>query len=195
MYPDAVLMETLSAEVGLPVGTMPTFAALSMDDGALAATFLSAHCQCEVSLDPLEREGMVADALMGLLQRHATGVQRRVERAPAGLSMKRAVAFIHDCYSENLTLDRLAEAAGVSRYAVLRAFRREMCMPPYAFVTQVRIERAKQLLREGVNIASVSQRVGFADQSHLTRHFKRLLGVTPGAYARGTRERNSSISP
>jgi len=95
--------------------------------------------------------------------------------------------FIQDCYSERLTLDRLAEAAGVSRYAVLRAFRRDVGIPPYAFVTQVRVDHAKRLLREGVAVSAVSQRVGFADQSHLTRHFKRLMGVTPGAYARGAR--------
>ena len=195
MYPDAALIETLAAEAGLPAGTMPTFAALSVHDVALAEAFVRAHRQCEMLLDPLERDGIVADVLIALLHRHATGAARRAKRPPSGPSMQRAVAFIHDCYAESLTLDRLAEAAGVSRYAVLRAFRREMGMPPYAFVTQVRIERAKRLLREGVSLGAVSQRVGFADQSHLTRHFKRLLGVTPGAYARGTCARWRSIAP
>jgi AraC-like DNA-binding protein len=187
MYPDAALLSTLATEVGLPDGTVPTFDALYVSDARLAAAFARAHRRCEAELDPLEREGTVADFLMTLIRRHATGAERHVERLHSGPAMQRAVECIRECYAERLTLDRLAEAAGISRYAVLRAFRREVGIAPYSFVTQLRVEHAKRLLREGVAIAAVSQRVGFADQSHLTRHFKRLLGVTPGAYVRGAR--------
>jgi len=55
-------------------------------------------------------------------------------------------------------------------------------MPPHAFQTQVRIARAKNLLREGHSISHVATMTGFVDQSHLTRHFKRLVKLTPGQY-------------
>jgi AraC-like DNA-binding protein len=55
-------------------------------------------------------------------------------------------------------------------------------MPPHAFQTQARIARAKTLLRQGRAISEVARLTGFADQSHLTRHFKRLVKLTPGEY-------------
>jgi AraC-like DNA-binding protein len=58
-------------------------------------------------------------------------------------------------------------------------------MSPYAYLTQIRVERAMALLQAGARVAAVAQRVGFTDQSHLTRKFKRFVGITPAAFARG----------
>ena len=187
MYPSADLFATLAFEVGLPAGAMPAFPALSMSDAGLADAFVRGHRRCEAELDPLEDEGRVADLLMAVLQRHAIVSKSRMERSPPARAIERAMEYIQDCYSRPITLNGVAEAAGLSRYAVLRAFRREVGIAPYSFVTQVRIEHAKRLLLAGVGIADVSQRIGFSDQSHLTRHFKRLVGVTPGAFARAAR--------
>ena len=60
-------------------------------------------------------------------------------------------------------------------------------MPPHAFQTQVRVARAKALLLRGWPISQAAAHTGFADQSHLTRHFKRLVGVTPGQYRQGSK--------
>ncbi|MEW6734220.1 MAG: helix-turn-helix domain-containing protein, partial [Acidobacteriota bacterium] len=66
---------------------------------------------------------------------------------------------------------------------LIRAFRNEVGIPPYVYLTQVRIEKAKKLLAKGAPIAEVAVAVGFADQSHLNRFFKRIIGITPGRYA------------
>ena len=92
-----------------------------------------------------------------------------------------------DCVADRITLDDLARALGLTRYFVLRAFRQATGIPVSAYLTQIRVERAKQLLQADLPIATAAQRVGFADQSHLTRHFGRLVGVTPGVFARGAR--------
>lgn len=187
MYPDPDLLATLAGELGQGGAAIPSFGALVVDDPRLAAAFVGAHRGCEAEEDALQREGRVAEVLLALLRRHSTARRRRAERPPLGPPVRRATEFIRECFAERLTLDRLAEAAGVSRYAVLRAFRREVGIAPYSYVIQVRIEEASRLLRSGVPVAAVSQGVGFADQSHLTRHFRRIVGVTPGVYARGTR--------
>jgi AraC-like DNA-binding protein len=184
MYPSAALITTLAAEVGLLAGEMPSFAQLYARDAELADAFLHTHRECEEGLDPLELESRVAEVLMAVLRRRATGARRAAGRLAPNHAVRRAMDYIEDCYAGRITLDDVANAAGLNRYAVLRAFRRELGIAPYAFVTQVRIERAKRLLREGVSISMASQRVGYADQSHLTRHFRRLMGVTPGAFAR-----------
>ena len=67
---------------------------------------------------------------------------------------------------------------------MLRVFRASVGLPPHAFLTRVRILHAQALIRAGVSLTRVALDTGFSDQSHLIRHFKRALGVTPGAYAR-----------
>jgi AraC-like DNA-binding protein len=56
-------------------------------------------------------------------------------------------------------------------------------MPPHAYLTHLRIQRAKELLTEGVRASDLAPRVGLYDQSQLTRHFRRIVGVTPARYA------------
>src|SRR6202008_1114252 len=69
-------------------------------------------------------------------------------------------------------------------YALVRAFSKEVGMPPHAYQTYVRVLRARELIALGRRLSSVALDVGFTDQSHLSRNFKRGLGVTPGRYAR-----------
>ncbi|MPY32588.1 helix-turn-helix transcriptional regulator, partial [Streptomyces adustus] len=80
------------------------------------------------------------------------------------------------------SLADLATALGLSRYQLLRAFRTAMGVPPYAWLAQYRVARARGLLESGLRPAEVAPLVGFADQAHLTRWFRRVLGVTPAAY-------------
>jgi AraC-like DNA-binding protein len=82
------------------------------------------------------------------------------------------------------TLNALASDLGVHPTQLIRAFGREHGMPPHRYVTGRRIDRARRLLLDGMPPADVATGVGFYDQAHLTRHFRRTLGVTPAAYAR-----------
>jgi AraC-like DNA-binding protein len=187
MYVGAELMGEIAGDVGLPAGTLPAFPGLCLPDPELADAFVRTHRQCEATADALERDAIVVELLLAVVQRHAAGRRGRMDRPAPNSAVHRVQQYIRECYARRITLDMLAAVAGVSRYAVLRAFRRDVGIAPYEYVTQSRVEHAKRLLRQGAPIATVSQQVGFADQSHLTRHFKRLLGVTPGTFARGTR--------
>ncbi|WP_046710072.1 helix-turn-helix transcriptional regulator, partial [Streptomyces europaeiscabiei] len=85
------------------------------------------------------------------------------------------------------SLADLATDLGLSRYQLLRAFRTTMGMPPYAWLAQHRVSRARGLLEAGARPAEVAGQVGFADQAHMTRWFRRVLGVTPAAYRTSVR--------
>jgi AraC-like DNA-binding protein len=85
-----------------------------------------------------------------------------------------------------VTLRALARFAGLSAFHLCRVFREAVGMPPHAYQTQIRVRRAKSLLAAGVPIARAAAEAGFYDQSHLTRHFKRIVGLTPGRYVVGT---------
>jgi AraC-like DNA-binding protein len=98
----------------------------------------------------------------------------------------RGTARMRECLNEegiDVDLTTLAERAGLSRFQALRAFKRRYGLPPHAYQMCLRISRACRMLRSGAATADVALACGFADQSHLNRHFKRIVGVPAGQYA------------
>jgi AraC family transcriptional regulator len=95
--------------------------------------------------------------------------------------LRAVLEYIHEHLDAELCLDQLAAVAHVSPYHFARLFKKSTGLPPHQYVIARRIERAKELLRERerLPLAEVAAEVGFACQSHFTRHFKRLVGVTP----------------
>jgi AraC-like DNA-binding protein len=99
-------------------------------------------------------------------------------------SVRRALEHLRDRFDAEVTLDSLADHAGTDKFHLCRAFRAQVGLPPHAYLTRLRIVRAKELLAAGVKPSEVAPRVGLYDQSQLNRHFRRLVGMTPSAYAR-----------
>ena len=83
-----------------------------------------------------------------------------------------------------MDLDALAEMAGADKFHLCRAFTKEIGIPPYKFLTHLRIAKARALLRRGVRPSDVAPLTGFCDQSQMHRHFVKIVGFTPGEYAR-----------
>jgi len=94
----------------------------------------------------------------------------------------RAVQYIQTHYAGELTLEDVARAAQMSPFHLARTFKSALGVTPHKFLIQTRVRNARALLATGAgrSLADVAESVGFADQSHLTRHMKRELGVTPG---------------
>jgi AraC-like DNA-binding protein len=98
-------------------------------------------------------------------------------------AVRRARELLHEHFDRNVSLQELASVANLSAFHFHRVFCRETGMPPHAYQIQVRLLRAKSLLRMGRPPAEVASLTGFADQSHLHRHFKKLMSLTPAQYA------------
>ena len=106
--------------------------------------------------------------------------------------LQRAMAFIQDNLASDLSLDTIAREAGLSSYHFARLFAEAFGVAPHQYVIQARIERAKTLITQSrLPLGEAAHSVGFSDQSHFTRHFKRLVGVTPRVFARGASLRTS----
>ena len=120
-----------------------------------------------------------------LLRRHSTiGVTAAAPRmAMTAHQLRAAVEFIESNLGEDLTLERISSAPGMSPFRFARAFRSAAGQSPRQYVIGRRIERAKELLRTGsVELADVAQRVGFSTHSHFTAAFRRRCGTTPRQY-------------
>ena len=97
------------------------------------------------------------------------------------IQLQHVLDYIHARYAQNLSVSELAEIANVSPSHFTQLFKQAMGLAPHEYLITCRIEHARQLLiSEDGPIHEIAARCGFADQSHLTRHFRRLLGVTPG---------------
>ena len=107
--------------------------------------------------------------------------------AVAHARIKRAKALFDDCPSNAHSLDDLANATGLSKFQTLRDFTRATGLTPHAYLIQRRIDLARAMIKAGEGLADIAHMVGFADQSHLNRHFVRAYGLTPGRYARAVR--------
>jgi AraC-like DNA-binding protein/transcriptional regulator with XRE-family HTH domain len=106
------------------------------------------------------------------------------QRRALQTAMRRAKEHLDACYARDVPLDEMAALVDMGRYRLLRAFANEVGYPPHAYQLLIRVGHARRLLSAGVEAADVAQAVGFADQSHLIRHFRRLEGMTPAEYVR-----------
>ena len=95
-----------------------------------------------------------------------------------------ACDYLGDRPDRNVSLDELATAAGIGRFRLVRLLRQRTGLPPHALQLAHRIRIARRLLEAGETIAEAAATTGFADQSHLHRHFQRSLGMTPAEHQR-----------
>jgi AraC family transcriptional regulator len=108
-----------------------------------------------------------------------------VNEGLSGLRLTQVLAFIEEQLAEDLSLEQIAAVAGVSASHVKTLFRKAMGVPVHKYLIQRRIERAKTLLRrDSLSMAEIAAATGFAHQSHMARHMRRVLGMPPMAMKR-----------
>jgi AraC-like DNA-binding protein len=101
---------------------------------------------------------------------------------PSNARFKDLLDFMRARLGEDISLENLADIARCSSYHVIRLFKNQVGMPPHAYLIQLRLERARELIDSGQSIVDAAFLAGFSDQSHLTRRFKERYGLTPGRY-------------
>ena len=106
-----------------------------------------------------------------------------------------AADFIRRTFHRRPGLVEIAEAAGISPFHLHRLFKRRFKETPFQMVSRLQVERAKELLVEGLPGAEVAERVGFANQSHFVTRFKRATGTTPARWARDNNRAGAKGNP
>lgn len=165
-----------------PIATEP----LAVAAGRLCQQLEAARPGDELALE--EAAMMFFGACGSRLGGTATGPVR-VRNPRERRAVDRVREAIEERCCEGLSLEELAAEAALSPFRLVRAFTAQIGLPPHAYQVQRRLARARGLIAAGVPLADVAARCGFADQSHLTRHFRRTYFLTPGHYAKLVRGR------
>ncbi|MGH2836494.1 MAG: helix-turn-helix domain-containing protein [Solirubrobacteraceae bacterium] len=151
-------------------------------DVALRAALMRMHAAIATGVSGLELDETVA-AAVDALHPHLRPGPSQPRRGYEHAAVRRARAFLSENWDRTVPLAELSMVAGLTRFELVRRFREQTGLTPHAFQTNLRIERARRMLSGGAPIAEVAADCGFADQPHLTRTFKRAVGVTPRRFA------------
>ena len=125
----------------------------------------------------------ISRSLLERLAAHATPL---VRARSVGRSLAPVRRHLHAHLGELVPTAVLAEMVGLTESHLIRAFHQEFGLPPHAYHLRLRLARAVDLLGCGLPVATVASECGFADQSHLSRKFKEVYGLTPAAWGAGT---------
>lgn len=190
-YAEQDWVRTLATELA-GTDTEPEFNAVIHADHETVHAFLQLSNAIIHGTELLGKESAMVRAFSLLLTRRAairpaeSSLRATTSTTSAKHEGNRAVRRVHEHLLANLgtnvPLENLSTATGLSRYHLLRVFKRATGMTPHAYHLQLRIERAKMLLRSGWAPAEAALETGFADQSHFANTFRRFVGATPRQY-------------
>jgi AraC-like DNA-binding protein len=177
--PDA--FGALTYELGIPATAH--FRAAQVDGSGLFPAIWRLGRAIEANATPLAQQVLLAQAVR-VLADHG----ERAPRPTPGTGEPRAIAlaksYLEEKCREPITLDELSAVAGINRFRLVQSFRKAVGMPPHAWQLLLRVQRSRPYLAQGMPVVSVATEFGFYDQAHFARHFKRIMRVTPGEYAR-----------
>ena len=193
-YFDAELLRTAASLASGKQVSLPAFRNPVIDDPELALQICRLHAVLEVEQSRLTRQELFLWTFAELARRHADVRLAEPNRGLERQSVRRVREYLDANTHRNVALEDLSELSGLSPYHLIRVFRQEVGLSPHAYFEQVRIHQARRLLKEGLRIVDVALELGFNDQSHLNRHFKKLTGVTPGAYRSATTYKTDILS-
>jgi AraC-like DNA-binding protein len=182
MYVNPAVISMAAAEVAGHQTNFPFFADPIIHEPSLAQLALNCHVALEGVASRLEQDSLLLSMLTQFIRRYADTPPVLKPVGKERGAVQRVRNYLRENYAENVTIAHLAQVAHLSPFHLNRVFCAEVGVPPHQYQTQARVAHASRLLAQGMPIVQVAAVTGFTDQSHLTRHFKRLMRVTPGRY-------------
>lgn len=182
-YPTAATMQQVASELAGQPRDVPFFPTPVIFDEYLAYLLANIHLTFEAQGSPLlERESLFWWVMAYMVMTYADDPPLLESVREERRCIARIKDYIEDHYADDVSLNELSEMVNFNACHLLRLFSKTVGIPPHAYLNQVRIRRAKRLLTCGCSIADAACQTGFTDQSHLTKRFKRVYGITPGQY-------------
>ncbi|MFH1152959.1 MAG: AraC family transcriptional regulator [Pseudomonadota bacterium] len=186
-YVAADLLTGLASQMADKPQQIPFFRPGVIQDPCLAAELHHLHHDLEHGIySGLETESRFLVLLSDFIHRHAEEAPRSHKPGNETGPLRRVLDFMEHHCGEEISISRLAKIAAMSEFHFIRVFRRALGVTPHACLMQIRTSKARDLIDRGVPLAMAALEAGFTDQSHLTRHFRRLMGFTPGLYSQAS---------
>lgn len=164
-----------------PRAPLPFVDAAVVDDHGLRAALRRLLADLRDPLDALAVADLLAQVADGLL-RCAGGTPAPPPPA-AGAEVKRSCDYLAEHFRDSVGSRDLERVSGLDRFTLARQFRRVLGTTPHRYLVMRRLDRARRSLQSGAPLADAAVEAGFADQSHMNRHFKKAYGMTPGRWA------------
>jgi AraC-like DNA-binding protein len=178
----ADLLQQVAIDVAGRDTELPLFPIPLVHDGDFNTQFVRVHQAVERSTSQLEQQTLTLDLLAQLILRHSENPPDLANLETEIQPVHHVRDYLEDNYNREISLQQLAQVANLSSFHLNRSFSRTFGMPPHAYQIQLRILKAKRLLKKQKSIESVAIETGFVSQSHFGSHFKRLVCITPKQY-------------
>ncbi|MCX8573013.1 MULTISPECIES: AraC family transcriptional regulator [Hyphomicrobiales] len=150
-------------------------------DAGLAALIDEAFTDFPGAMEPLQADAFIADVAQHLARRSDDARPRRTAQLPVD-EVAAARSFLAEEFDRPVSSDDLERITGLDRFELSRAFRRLVGTSPHRYLVGRRLANARSRMAAGEPLAEVAAASGFADQSHMTRHFRARFGITPGRF-------------
>lgn len=183
LYLETAAFEELLDE---PMARDLCFTKALVEEPVVFQTVIALHAACidaeKGKAHPTVPAGYLIEILERLIGRYGNAAMPKPRCVSDAKRFATACDFFQARLGESFSLGEAAAASGMSKRSLIRLFRNHTGLPPHTYLSQLRVNKAVELLRNGRPAADVAATCGFCDQSHMTRTFRRFLGVTPSRY-------------
>jgi len=176
--PDSNFVEALSESCQKELHNI-TFVNPVINNLRLSQLFLDLNSATKEWQDELMAENILEELVVNLISSYSNCAIRTKEISYSRAKLAQAVEYMRANFDESLKLESLAKISGLSKYHFLRKFKEEFNMTPHAYLLQIRIQNAKNMLKQNRALSDIALSCGFSDQSHFTRVFNKIYGMSP----------------
>jgi AraC-like DNA-binding protein len=156
-----------------------TFANPVIKNRQLAKLFIDLNTATKEWEDELMAENILEELVVNLISSYSNCTIKPKEISYSRAKLEQSVEYMRANFSEQLKLETLANISGLSKYHFLRKFKEHFNMTPHAYLLQIRIQNAKNMLNQDRGLSDIALSCGFSDQSHFTRVFNKIYGMSP----------------
>jgi len=182
LYPTVSLMQNAAQQFGISKGGIPYFSGGVVHDLDLFVRLQHFHHRSEQSDDVMQLETQWLLLLADLIQRHAAQPYAIPDYARGRREVRQAVDYIEAHFADPILLADVAGQVHMSPFHLARMFHRQVGMPPHKYLENVRVREVEKRLLQDESIADIAYATGFSSQSHLSRTFKRFMGISPAQF-------------
>jgi AraC-like DNA-binding protein len=163
--------------------SLPFFQKGVIDDHDLATEIHALHIELsDMLLGRMEMESKMLHMLARFIKRHADRSYPVLKIGAEHRAVSTLKKMIEDLYFEDLSLQDYSNEVGLSPFHLIRVFKAQTGLTPHKYLCQIRVRRAEEMIKNGMPLVDAALNAGFVDQSHMNRHFKGIVGLSPGIY-------------